>query len=112
LSGYLKIRCRSGTGLYNTYTRNYFVLVEDKGLLNYWNNESDTHTPALGSIDMALVLGVESKRNTCSKLEIDLGEDVMKLKARDKAEAERWKIGLLQWQEYLLLHMGEFDFEV
>ena len=50
-----------------------------------------------------------SSQTSGNKFYLDLGEDHFKFKGKNTEEAQRWKDGLIQWQEWLLLHMGAED---
>jgi hypothetical protein len=110
----LSVRVRSATGMYNTWAQRYFDLQPASGNLNYWKKEADkvAGEPAMGCIDLHLVLSIDYKRDSNTRIELDLGDDVLKVKGKDRADSARWKDGLTDWQEYLLLHMDAYDMEI
>jgi len=112
LGGALSVRTRSGTGLYNTWAPRYFELAPASGNLNYWKREADKTAgmPALGCVDLHLVLSIEFKKDSDKRIELDLGDDVLKVKGKNAADSLRWRDGLQEWQEYILLNMDEYDF--
>ena len=113
LSGVLGTKVRNG--LYSTYANRYFELNGSNGLLFYYKSEAVKDQPPLGCIDLRLVLSIEdtkgnhTKKHTGIKFFLDLGEDHFKLKGKTLKDATRWKESLIQWQEWLLLHMDADD---
>jgi len=113
LSGVLGTKVRNG--LYSTYANRYFELNGTNGLLFYYKSEAVKDQPPLGCIDLRLVLAIEdtkgnhTKQTSSNKFYLDLGEDHFKLKGKNTEDTRKWKEGLIQWQEFLLLHMGAED---
>jgi hypothetical protein len=110
LKGNLQTKVKNG--LFSSYATRYFELNEGNGLLFYYKSEALKDQPPLGCIDLHLVLSIEDTKGNhthqkeTTKFYLDLGEDHFKMKAKNKEDAKMWKEGLMQWQEYLLLHMG------
>jgi hypothetical protein len=108
LEGMLQKKSREKSKWIDSWQSRYFRVHAEDATLKYFKSETDKS--AKGSIDLRAVLEiskhVSSKHNEVrdnTRIDLDCGAHVLRLKANSELDADRWIAGLNEWREYFFL---------